>query len=64
MDAVYVYLITSSTLFLSGWVVLLLVAYALAFQDEALTNTKVTLYPLGCTGPDGPFPRSAALRQN
>jgi hypothetical protein len=43
MDAVYVYLITSSTLFLSGWVVLLLVAYALVFQGETLTtkDTKV-----------------------
>ena len=32
MDAMYVYLIASSGFFLFAWVVLLLVAYALAFQ--------------------------------
>jgi hypothetical protein len=35
MDAVYVYLITSSCVFLLGWVVLLLVAYALAFRGDS-----------------------------
>ena len=35
MDAVYVYLITSSWVFLLGWVVLLLVAYALAFRGDS-----------------------------
>jgi hypothetical protein len=35
MDAMYVYLIASSGFFLFAWVVLLLVAYALAFQGES-----------------------------
>jgi len=35
MDAMYVYLIASSGLFLLGWVVLLLVACALAFQRDS-----------------------------
>ena len=35
MNAVYVYLIASSWFFLVGWVVLLLVAYALAFRGSA-----------------------------
>ena len=35
MNAVYVYLIASSWVFLLGWVVLLLVAYALAFQGDS-----------------------------
>ena len=34
MNAVYVYLIASSWFFLVGWVVLLLVAYALAFRGD------------------------------
>jgi hypothetical protein len=42
MDAVYVYLITSSCFFLLGWVVLLLVAYSLAFQGDALTTKALT----------------------
>ena len=35
MNAMYVYLIASSGFFLLGWVVLLLVAYALAFQGDS-----------------------------
>jgi hypothetical protein len=35
MNAVYVYLMASSWFFLLGWVVLLLVAYALAFQGDS-----------------------------
>jgi hypothetical protein len=35
MDAMYVYLIASSGFFLLGWVVLLLVAYALAFRGDS-----------------------------
>ena len=35
MNAVYVYLITSSGVFLLGWVILLLVAYALAFRGDS-----------------------------
>jgi hypothetical protein len=35
MNAMYVYLIASSWFFLLGWVVLLLVAYALAFQGDS-----------------------------
>jgi hypothetical protein len=34
MNAVYVYLMASSWFFLLGWVLLLLVAYALAFQGD------------------------------
>ena len=41
MDAMYVYLIASSGFFLLGWVVLLLVAYALAFGgDPVLTGSS------------------------
>ena len=39
MDAVYVYLIASSWFFLVGWVVLLLVAYALAFRGDVAQET-------------------------
>ncbi len=35
MNAVYVYLMTSSWIFLLGWIVLLLVAYVLAFQGDS-----------------------------
>jgi hypothetical protein len=35
MDAVYVYLMTSSWVFLLGWIVLVLVAYALAFRGDS-----------------------------
>ena len=35
MNAVYDYLITSSGVFLRGWIVLLLVAYALAFRGDS-----------------------------
>jgi hypothetical protein len=35
MNAMYVYLIASSGFFLLGWVALLLVAYALAFQGDS-----------------------------
>ena len=35
MNAAYVYLMASSWFFLLGWVVLLLVAYALAFQGDS-----------------------------
>ena len=35
MNAVYVYLIASSCFFLLGWIVLLLVAYALAFRGDS-----------------------------
>lgn len=35
MNAVYVYLMASSWFFLLGWVVLLLVAYALAFLGDS-----------------------------
>jgi len=38
MNAVYDYLISFSTLFLLSWIVLLLVAYALAFRGELLTT--------------------------
>jgi hypothetical protein len=41
MDAMYVYLIASSGFFLLGWIVLLLVAYALAFRGDAgLTSSS------------------------
>jgi len=36
MNAVYVYLMASSWVFLLGWVVLLLVAYVLAFQGDSV----------------------------
>ena len=36
MNAMYVYLIASSGFFLLSWVVLLLVAYALAFQGDSV----------------------------
>lgn len=35
MNVVYVYLMASSWVFLLGWVVLLLVAYILAFQGDS-----------------------------
>lgn len=35
MNALYVYLIASSAFFLAGWIVLLLVAYAIAFQGDS-----------------------------
>ena len=35
MNAVFVYLMASSWVFLVGWVVLLLVAYVLAFQGDS-----------------------------
>jgi hypothetical protein len=35
MNAVYAYLIASTWFFLLGWVVLLLVAYALAFRGDS-----------------------------
>ena len=45
MNAVYVYLIASSWFFLLGWVVLLLVAYALAFQGDGAQVTYVARAP-------------------
>jgi hypothetical protein len=36
MNAVYGYVIASSWFFLLGWIVLLLVAYALAFQGDSV----------------------------
>jgi hypothetical protein len=35
MNAVYVYLMASSWVFLLGWIVLLLAAYVLAFQGDS-----------------------------
>jgi hypothetical protein len=35
MNAAYLYLVASSWIFLLGWIVLLLVAYALAFQGDS-----------------------------
>jgi uncharacterized protein (DUF58 family) len=46
MNAVYVYLIASSWFFLLGWVVLLLVAYALAFQGDVPQENYVVRAPL------------------
>ncbi len=45
MNAVYVYLIASSWFFLLGWVVLLLVAYAVAFQGDIVQETYVARMP-------------------
>jgi hypothetical protein len=46
MNAVYVYLIASSWFFLLGWVVLLLVAYVLAFRGDSAQEIYVTPAPL------------------
>lgn len=35
MNAAYVYLMATSWMFLLGWIVLLLVAYVLAFQGDS-----------------------------
>jgi uncharacterized protein (DUF58 family) len=46
MNAVYVYLIASSWFFLLGWVVLLLVSYALAFRGDSAQEIYVARAPL------------------
>ena len=46
MNAVYVYLIASSWLFLLGWIVLLLVAYVLAFRGDSAQEIYVARTPL------------------
>ena len=45
MNAAYVYLIASSWFFLLGWVVLLLVAYVLAFRGDSAQETYVARTP-------------------
>lgn len=45
MNAVYVYLIASSWFFLLGWVVLLLVAYVLAFRGDSVQEVYVARAP-------------------
>jgi hypothetical protein len=45
MNAVYVYLIASSWFFLLGWVVLLLVAYVLAFSGDSAQEIHVARAP-------------------
>jgi hypothetical protein len=58
MDAMYVYLIASSGFFLLGWIVLLLVAYALAFRGDAgLTSSSRNQA-------GGPWPAGSVFGQN
>jgi hypothetical protein len=58
MDAMYVYLIASSGFFLLGWVVLLLVAYALAFRGDAGLASSSRNHA------GGPWPTGSVFGQN
>ena len=50
MNAVYGYLIASSWFFLLGWIVLLLVAYALAFQGDVAQENYVSRATVPASG--------------
>ncbi len=58
MNAAYVYLMASSWFFLLSWIVLLLVAYALAFQGDVAQEAYV-----GASDFAGAAPPQTAWRQ-